>query len=60
MERIKAFFRAAWAELGKVHYPSRQETVRMSLVVLAMLVVFSVFLGLSDLLLGRIMQGVVA
>jgi preprotein translocase SecE subunit len=50
------FFPEAWAELKKVHTPSRQETVTMTIRVLGMITVFSVFLGLTDLIIGSLMR----
>ena len=34
------------AELRKVHWPSREETIRLSLVVIALSIVLAIFLGL--------------
>ena len=50
------FFRECWDELKKVHPPTRQETVQATLVVLLMIVLFSVFLGATDLIVGELMQ----
>ena len=50
------FFRDAREELRKVHRPTREETIQVTLVVLAMLVGFSLFLGLADLVFGGLMQ----
>lgn len=47
------FVKEAWAELKKVHAPSREETIKLSLLVLAMVAIFSVFLGLTDLVIGK-------
>jgi preprotein translocase subunit SecE len=38
-----------FAELKKVSWPSRQEAIRLSLIVIAVCVVIGLFLGLIDL-----------
>jgi preprotein translocase subunit SecE len=46
--RFAGFFVSIWAELKKVTWPSRQEAVRLSLMVLALCVAIGVVLGLLD------------
>jgi preprotein translocase SecE subunit len=52
------FFTASWEELKKVHPPTRQETIQVSVLVLALVIFFGVFLGLTDLVVGRIMGNI--
>jgi len=47
-----------WDELKKIHTPTRQETIQGTIGVLLMVAFFGLFLGLSDLLVGKIMQAV--
>lgn len=54
--QLSTFFPDAWAELKKVHAPTRQETIMVTLLVLGMIAVFGVFLGIADLLIGKLMQ----
>jgi preprotein translocase subunit SecE len=63
MERIKVFFKDAAqffrevkVELQKVTFPTRQETVGSTIVVLVLTVIVAVYLGLSDWALARIVQ----
>ena len=63
MERVTAFFRDAAqffrevkVELQKVTFPTRQETVGSTIVVLVLTVILAVYLGLSDWALARIVQ----
>ena len=56
--RAVTFSQDSWAELKKVHAPSRQETIQSSLVVIAMVVMFSLFLGLADFVCGWLMQNI--
>ena len=46
----------SYAELKKVHRPTRQETIQMTIGVLFMVVVVSLFLGTIDLGLGWMMH----
>jgi preprotein translocase SecE subunit len=52
------FTEEAWEELKKVHYPTRPETTRATIVVLIMVFFFALFLGASDLIVHYIMQRV--
>ena len=54
------FFRESWAELKKVHHPTRQETIQATLGVLFMVVVFAVVLGGIDLFVGHIMRWILS
>ncbi|MDR1849713.1 MAG: preprotein translocase subunit SecE [Zoogloeaceae bacterium] len=46
--RFGEFCRESWVELGKVVWPSRKETVQMTGVVFAFVVVMALFLFLTD------------
>jgi len=50
------FFREVKVELQKVTFPTRQETVGSTVVVLVLTVIISIYLGLSDWALARIVQ----
>jgi preprotein translocase SecE subunit len=52
------FLRDSVEEVKKVHAPTREETVRTTLGVLLMVLVFAVFLGATDWLVGYVMQKV--
>jgi len=58
ISRSIRFFKDAWAELKKVHPPTREETIQATIVVLFMVVLFAGFLGLADYVVGNIMQAV--
>jgi preprotein translocase subunit SecE len=45
---IMRYFRQTWAELKKVRWPTRRELTNLSLIVLAVTVAMSVFLGVAD------------
>ena len=42
------YFRQTWAELHKVHWPTRREATNLTLIVLAVTVAMSAFLGVVD------------
>jgi len=57
--KISAFFNyfpLSYKELSKVYTPTKEETIQGTIGVLAMTALFGLFLGLSDLLCGKIMQ----
>lgn len=50
------FMKDAWAEIKKVHFPTKAETIQSTVGVLFLLILFSVFLGLTDVVVGKVMQ----
>ncbi len=50
------FFVEAWDELAKVHWPTRQETTNLVILVIAASIVVGVFLGGLDFVFAFIMQ----
>jgi preprotein translocase subunit SecE len=51
--RVVRYFRETRAELRKVVWPNRKEATRLSLIVIAVTVGMSAFLGAVDLLFSR-------
>ena len=56
IEKIKQFFREVKVEAGKVSYPSREELIGSTWVVIITVFVVSVFLSLVDLSLTKIVE----
>lgn len=56
--RFVQFVRDSIDELKKVHPPTRQETVQGTIGVLIMVMLFGIFLGLADFIVGRVMQAI--
>ena len=54
------FVDESWRELKKVHAPTRQETIQASIVVLVMVILFALFLGAADLVVGKVMQTILS
>ena len=55
-EQAIQFFREVKVELQKVTFPTRQETVGSTIVVLVLTVIMAVYLGFSDWALSRIVK----
>ena len=53
------FVAEAWQELKKVTWPGRRETLGTTAVVLLLVVIISIFLGLVDLGLSRLVSYVI-
>lgn len=51
---IQRYFRETVGELRKVNWPTRQETINLTGVVLVVLIVMSAFLGTLDVLANRV------
>jgi preprotein translocase subunit SecE len=51
---VVRYFQDTRDELRKVAWPSREETVRLTLIVLGTTLVFSIFLGALDFLFQRL------
>lgn len=58
-EKIKTFFKEVKQEIKKVVFPSRDEVIGSTKVVLTLVIIVAVFLGLIDLLLSKLVGMVV-
>jgi preprotein translocase subunit SecE len=56
MRKIFTFFQESFAELKKVTWPSREETVASTKVVIVSTLIIALMLGLVDLVLFQIMD----
>jgi len=56
--RVKEFVREVLAEFRKVTWPSRQQLVNSTAVVIVVTVVVAFFLGGVDIVLARIVEGI--
>jgi len=54
--RSVTFLQEVWAELKKVHWPSRAETYAATVVVVAVVVIVALFLGGVDLIVAQLIQ----
>ena len=60
IERITRYFREVRVELAKVDWPSRQELIAMTIVVVVVLLAMALYLGLWDLLFSWLFKRVLA
>jgi len=56
MNKVKEFFREVKVEIKKVVYPSREELIGSTWVVIFTAIVISVFLGIVDLGLSKLVK----
>lgn len=54
--KVSKFFKDLKSEFKKIVWPSRQQTINNTLIVLATMVVIGLFIGGVDLGLGRILK----
>ena len=58
LEKIKVFFEEVSVELRKVSWPTRQDTVKATVVVVVASVIVAFFLGIVDVVLARIVGSI--
>ena len=56
--RSVTFLQEVWAELKKVHWPSRKETYAATVVVLVVVGIVALFLGVVDFAISQIVQAI--
>jgi preprotein translocase subunit SecE len=56
--RTVTFLQEVWAELKKVHWPSRKETYAATAVVLIVVSIVALYLGAVDLALSTVLQAI--
>ncbi len=54
------FFKEAWQELKKVHWPSQKETYAATIVVIVVVLILGLFLAVVDFGLTRAIQAIVS
>jgi len=60
MKRIITFLKQTWTELGKVVWPSRRRTLKLTATVIIVSVLFAGFIGAVDFGLSKALEAVVA
>lgn len=53
---VARYLREVRSELSKVVWPSREQVINLTIVVLVVVVAMSVFFGVSDLFFGEVVQ----
>ena len=57
--KIKAYFIESYHELRKVNWPTRSETVNLTVIVIVFSLAMAAFLGLLDMLFSYILSQVI-
>lgn len=60
VKSLRNYLVAAWAELGKVTWPTRRQAWRLTLLVIAFSAVFAVFLGTLDYIYSGLLQKLIS
>ena len=58
--RSITFLTDVWAEMKKVHWPTRKETYAATIVVVIVTVLIAVFLGVVDFAISRAVQAILS
>ena len=58
LQKIQAFFQEVGVELKKVSWPTRQQTLNATLVVITVAFIVAFFLGIVDIVLARIVGSI--
>ncbi|MFN8543004.1 MAG: preprotein translocase subunit SecE [Candidatus Binatia bacterium] len=58
VQRSREFLEECWAELKKVHWPTRQETQAATIAVVVGVLIVALYLGLVDFVLSWAMQNI--
>lgn len=58
-EAVKTYFKDAKSELGKVNWPSRQDTTRLSLLVVGASLIIAAFFGILDFGLSGVLDKII-
>jgi preprotein translocase subunit SecE len=56
VQKVKIFLESIKIELSKVTWPTRKETIATTTVVVVIIFLISVFLGVCDLVLAKLMR----
>lgn len=56
MKKIAGFFREVKAEMGKVTWPTREELMGSTGVVLVTMLILSTFVGITDFILSHLLK----
>ncbi len=54
--RAKSYIQESYSELKRVNWPTKDETIRMTLVVIGMSFIMAIFLGLLDFLFRYLLK----
>ena len=58
LQKLKEFFQEVSVELKKVSWPTRQQTMNATVVVIAVSFIVAFFLGIVDIVLARVVGSI--
>ncbi|MBI1987483.1 MAG: preprotein translocase subunit SecE [Nitrospinae bacterium] len=58
-KKFQQFSKESWGEIKKVSWPARKETIASTVAVIVSVLLIATFLGLVDLLLSKVVGGVI-
>jgi len=56
----REFFKSSWIELKKVHFPSRKDTIAITVRVIFLICLIATLLGITDWCVGSIVKHVLS
>jgi preprotein translocase subunit SecE len=59
LKKLLIYFKESWQEVGKITWPNRQQTIRLTVAVTIFSLVFGIFFGLADIGLSEALKRVV-
>lgn len=54
--RVTRYFREVRSEMNKVIWPSREQTIKLTVIVIAVMIAMALYLGLLDAIFGAMVQ----
>jgi len=54
--RLKKYLQESWVELKRVNWPTRQESINLTLAVIVFSIIIMVFLGILDGIFGYLIK----
>lgn len=59
MNRVITYFKESWRELGKISWPNRELTTRLTIAVIIFSAILGIFITVVDLGLVRVVEKVI-
>jgi preprotein translocase subunit SecE len=59
MEKIRQFLQEAFNEMKKVSWPTREQTIQYTTLVIAISIAVAVFLGVLDYMFGSVIKSMI-